>query len=63
VGAIDVEVFLVHPGDLGLELLVADRSFGRRTGSGRVVGGWRNLQFLADRLDAEVTTLLFDETN
>jgi hypothetical protein len=53
----------VHPGDLGLELLVADRSFGRRTGSGRVVGGWRNLQFLADRLDAEVTTLLFDETN
>jgi hypothetical protein len=63
VGAIDVEMFLMQPGDLGLELFVADRSFAWRTGSRRVIGGRRNLQFLADRLDAEVTTLLFDEAD
>jgi len=53
----------VHPGDLGLEFLIAYGPFGRRPGSRCVVGGWRNLQFLADRLDAEVTTLLLDEAD
>jgi hypothetical protein len=63
VGAIDVEVLLVHPGDLGFELLVTDGPLGRWTAPRCVIGGRRNLQFLADRLDAELTALLFDVAN
>jgi hypothetical protein len=53
----------VHPGDLGFELLVTDGPLGRWTAPRCVIGGRRNLQFLADRLDAELTALLFDVAN
>jgi hypothetical protein len=53
----------VDPGDLRLELLVADSPRGRWTTPRRVIGGRRNLQFLADRLDAELTALVVDEAD
>ena len=58
--AVDREVRRVDAGDLDLQLLVTDRPAGRWPGAGRVVGGWGDLQDLADRLDPEDVTVSVD---
>jgi hypothetical protein len=59
-GAVDAQVLSVDPGDLGLELPVAQRS--SRGGSAfGVVGGRGDRQHLADRLDPEPVLVLGDE--
>jgi hypothetical protein len=52
-GAVDAEVLGMHPGDLSLQLLVAQRPGRGRPARGGVVGGRGDRQQLADRLDPE----------
>ena len=66
VGAIDVEVLGVDPGDLDLELLVADGPGRRRTLLGHPIGVRGDLAAVlgehpADRLDPEAVPVLVDE--
>jgi hypothetical protein len=60
-GAVDAEVLGVDPGDLGLELAVADGS-GRGGSTVGVVGGGRgDRQDSTDRLDPEPVLVTVDE--
>jgi hypothetical protein len=64
-GAVDAEVGLEDPQNLGLELLVADRPVRGRSGPCGVVGarsdrGARLGERAADRLDSELLSMLVD---
>src|SRR5207244_3432498 len=59
-GPVDAVVGLVHAGDVGLQLVVADATPAGPALLGRVVGGGGDLEDLADRLDPVHLAVLFD---
>src|SRR5215203_4529281 len=59
--AVHAEVVAVDARDLGLQMFVAELSRCGRTREHRVVGGWRDLQCLTDRLDSPALAVSADE--